>query len=175
MQGCWQGPVPGAFHDATGHFCWLMDRLRHRRFAGTVIAMTPLDAHNFDEDGEHDPDECELCFERAESVSCECRCGHCCERLILEASLRDGEREARIAAECRPIKDIGPDIVGYLLNDKQNGNACHFFNRATLECAIYETRPLMCRVFNCDQERVSAELGHILCHEKEAPRDEAKD
>ena len=121
-----------------------------------------LDNHDFDEDGMHEPDECELCIERTCSVTSECRCGHCCERLILEATLRDGEREPRIAAECPSIREIGPDPIGYLLNARSNNMACHFFDQERRLCTIYETRPLMCRVFNCDVERRSGVNADLL-------------
>jgi len=109
--------------------------------------------HELDEDGEHDPDECGACIERQHSVDCDCRCGDCCRNLILEADLRDAAREPRIARECRPIKGFGDEVEGYSLNDRSNGLACHFLNAQTNLCEIHNTRPLMCRVFNCDQAR----------------------
>ena len=109
----------------------------------------PLDTHDYDEDGYHSREACERCLEEDHSVSSKCNCGACCQRLIIESTLRDAEREPRIAAECGPVRDFD-DIIGYSLNDKANGYACHFFDRETLRCTIYETRPLVCRVFNCD-------------------------
>lgn len=113
-----------------------------------------LTDHNFDEEGFHDRDECELCIERNHSVCSSCRCGNCCEGLLLEASLRDAEREPRIK-ECSPIVDdirTGErETIAYLLNDSANAGACRFFNRSTRLCTIYETRPLMCRVFDCSE------------------------
>ena len=77
-----------------------------------------LSTHDSDEDGFHDEDECELCIERNHSVCNACRCGNCCEGLLLEASLRDAEREPRIT-ECSPIVDdirTGErEIIGYML------------------------------------------------------------
>jgi len=124
----------------------------------------PLDEHDFDEDAEHDPDECELCLEQNQTTTCECRCGNCCRYLILETTLRDAEREPRIAAECESLREIGSDVIGYLLNDRQNGGACHFFD-AEAGCTIHETRPLMCRLFDCDSERRSGDLAQLLNHE----------
>lgn len=116
-----------------------------------------IEGHEFDEDGDHIPEECGRCIEDDHSCDCECQCGDCCRSLILEAELRDAEREPRIAAECRPIRDIGPEPVGYILNDRDNGLACHFLNQETNLCSIHDTRPLMCRVFNCDQAKDNPE------------------
>lgn len=123
-----------------------------------------LESHDLNEFDVHDPDECERCLEQNESVLSNCRCGFCCERLILEASLRDGLHEPRIAAECELLRDIGPEPVGYLLNDRTNGNACHFFDRETRFCSIYDTRPLMCRLFDCDKSRSKGDLVDLLTH-----------
>jgi Fe-S-cluster containining protein len=109
-----------------------------------------LNIHDYDEDGFHDEDECELCVELNHSVHCDCRCGNCCEALILEVSLRDAEREPRIKSECGTLKGFTDDVEGYLLNDPGNGYACHFFDRTRRLCTIYDTRPLMCRLFDCD-------------------------
>jgi hypothetical protein len=111
-----------------------------------------LDAHQLDEDGLHDPDDCEVCIEQSCVKCCSCRCGVCCERLLIEASLRDAEREPRIANECQPLRDF-VETIGCLLNDSENGGACRFFDRTMRLCTIYETRPLVCRVFDCDQAR----------------------
>ncbi len=110
----------------------------------------PLDAHQLDEDGDHDPDECELCFERNHSTENSCRCGRCCEATIIEVSLRDAEREPKIKDRCGPIRGFSDEPEGYLLNDRNNGMACTFFDRDARLCTIYETRPLVCRVFDCD-------------------------
>ena len=89
-----------------------------------------LDTHDLDQYDEHDPDECELCMENTESVTSDCRCGNCCENLLIETSLRDAEREPRIAAECKTLRDIGPDIIGYLLNrcpsQTTHQDSCHW-------------------------------------------------
>jgi len=114
-----------------------------------------IDDHQLDEDGFHDEDECEVCIEGNHSVACDCRCGRCCEGLLIEVSLRDAEREPRIVAECGPIYcDIATgtkEIIGYLLNDRANGYACRFFDRETRLCTIHSTRPLACRVFDCGE------------------------
>lgn len=114
--------------------------------------------HDVDGEGFHDDEECELYVERAGSVVCQCRCGKCCESLLIEVSLRDAEREPRIKELGRPLWDNeadlfrGEKIVGsYLLNSSENEGACVFFNRQTRLCTIHGTRPLVCRLFNCDQ------------------------
>ena len=40
-----------------------------------------------------------------------------------------------------------------MLNEEQNQYACRFFDRETRLCTIYDTRPLVCRLFDCDTER----------------------
>jgi Fe-S-cluster containining protein len=110
-----------------------------------------LDDHQLDEDGLHDPEECEACLEAGCSVGPTCGCGRCCEALLIEATPRDALREPRIA-ECGPILcGVGGtrEVVGYLLNDRENGGACRFFDRASRRCGIYDTRPLACRLFDC--------------------------
>lgn len=116
--------------------------------------------HNVDDEGTHDPDECELCVERCKTVACDCQCGKCCEQLIIEVSLRDAEREPRIKQLCSPLWDSDIEIFehrrevgGYLLNSHDNEGACVFFDRQTRLCTIHETRPLVCRLFNCDSEQ----------------------
>jgi Fe-S-cluster containining protein len=112
-----------------------------------------LDEHQFDEAGEHEEDECEVCFERNHSVICSCRCGKCCSAMLIEVSVRDAEREPRIAKEAGPIYDDlsgTREIVGYLLNGKDG--PCVFLDRETKLCTVHETRPLACRVFNCETD-----------------------
>ena len=50
-------------------------------------------------------------------------------------------------------------LIGFLLNSAENGQACAFLDRATNLCGIYETRPLMCRLFACDKKDELIELG----------------
>ena len=95
----------------------------------------------------HDPDGCEECLLLRPAIECRRRCGNCCEHLLIEATLRDGEREPRVA-QCPTITGITETVEGYLLNGKDG--ACTFFNRETRECAVYPTRPLVCRLFRCD-------------------------
>lgn len=109
------------------------------------------DRHTFDEDGEHDENECEQCVEAQESVVNSCKCGECCRSLIIEVSLRDAEREPKIKELGRPLKGMDGGLAGYSLNRKGKDYSCVFLNQDNL-CGIYPTRPLVCRVFNCDGE-----------------------
>jgi Fe-S-cluster containining protein len=112
----------------------------------------PLDEHQLDFEGYHDESECEVCIEAQESKSCACRCGRCCEVAIVEASFRDAEREPRIAETGMPLMDDmrtgTKEQVGWMLGRKDGH--CVFFDPENRLCTIYETRPLECRVFNCD-------------------------
>lgn len=96
----------------------------------------------------HDPDECEAC-QADRAVACSCRCGMCCEKLIIEASEFDAQREPKIKQFGRAYRDQ----LGYLLNSDRG--PCVFFRRDAAGqgvCDIYETRPLGCRLFDCDGE-----------------------
>ena len=112
----------------------------------------PLDEHQLDFEDYHDESECELCIEQQEARCCDCRCGKCCETAIVEASFRDAEREPRIAETGMPLMDdmrTGvKEQIGWMLGRKDGH--CVFFDPAKRLCTIYETRPLECRVFNCD-------------------------
>ena len=108
-----------------------------------------LEEHQLDEKGFHDSDECDVCLEQQQTTLSSCRCGrYCAGSLIIEATLRDAEREPKIK-ECGPIKGFTGEIEGFLLNDKSNDYACRFFDSNSLLCTIYETRPLCCRLFDC--------------------------
>ena len=115
-----------------------------------TLCSVGLEDHQLDEDGLHDEQECELCIEQHETVRNLCRCGRCCQALIIEVTLRDVEREPKIK-ECGPLKGFTGEIEGFLLNDKSNDYACRFFDPSTLLCTIYETRPLCCRLFDCNR------------------------
>lgn len=111
-----------------------------------------LDEHQLDFEAYHDESECELCIEQQETQCCECRCGKCCETALVEASFRDAEREPRIAETGTPLMDdmrTGvTEQVGWMLG-RTDGH-CVFFDPENRLCTIYDTRPLACRVFNCD-------------------------
>lgn len=116
------------------------------------------EGHTVDEDGEHDPDVCYTCL-LGKEVTSSCRCAACCRHLILEASLEDAVREPRVKEEGSPIKGFTDELEGYLLNAADG--PCVFLDRGTNLCAIYETRPLMCRLFDCNGEgrELLIELG----------------
>ena len=110
-----------------------------------------LDEHQLDEDGEHDPEACELCIEKNDTVLSECRCARCCTALLIEASLRDAEREPLIAEKGKPVHvdiDGNRELIGWTLNG--NGAAGVFLDEKTKLCTIYDTRPLCCRLFDCN-------------------------
>ena len=111
--------------------------------------------HELDEDGEHDEEECYQCFVRKE-VRSACRCGECCRRLIIEVDLEDAKREPKIAELGSPtyqhpaLTESGQrELIGYLLNSRDD-IACIFLDRHTNLCTIYGSRPLACRLFDCD-------------------------
>ncbi len=123
--------------------------------------------HQLDEDGFHDEDECEICL-LANAPTCSCRCGQCCRHLLIEVSLEDAEREPKIAERGDPMYEHPNltasgkrELIGYFLNSRSEDMACVFLDQATNLCTIYETRPLVCRLFDCDgagQEQL-IELG----------------
>ena len=107
----------------------------------------------------HDTEECELCLLQHE-VRNACRCGLCCQGLLIEASELDAQREPKIARYGRKYRDI--DL--YLLNRK-DGGGCVFFHRDEAGrgvCEIYDTRPLCCRLFNCDTDERAIEYRERL-------------
>ena len=114
------------------------------------------DLHDLDEEGDHDPEECELCLLHTRTVRCACRCGRCCEALLIEASLRNAQREPLIQDVASPIYDDMTGVrvqIGWLLNGK--GGSCVFLDQQTRLCTIYETRPLCCRLYNCNESDLS--------------------
>ena len=117
---------------------------------------TPPSGHDLDEDGEHDEDECWLCLHK-QSVENSCRCAECCKRLIIEVTLQDAEREPKIKELGSPIF-LPPQLTasgereldGYMLNGAEGG--CVFLDKTTNLCKIHDTRPLVCRLFDCEGE-----------------------
>ena len=123
---------------------------------------TPAD--DFDEEKDDDDDDEDL-----KEATCECRCGECCRQLLIEVELEDAVREPRIRelgsptyTDERLTRSGKRELEGYLLNSR-DGMACVFLDRQTNLCTIYETRPLACRVFDCDREgrEQMIELGII--------------
>ena len=77
--------------------------------------------------------------------------------MLIEVDLDDAKREPRIAERGSPIytppertESGKEELEGYLLNDAKNGYACTFLDTSTNLCSIYDTRPWVCRIFNCD-------------------------
>lgn len=97
--------------------------------------------------------DCPLCLLQ-QPVACGCRCGHCCERMIIEATAFDAEREPKIRQRGRIMDEGGlvpAQDADWLLNGPQG--PCVFFSRDAEGngiCEIYATRPLACQQFNCD-------------------------
>jgi len=136
------------------------------------------EGHQTDEDGEHYPDACYQCVLARDPALSSCRCGNCCRSMLIEVLVEDAEREPRIKELASPIYADARltlsgqrELEGYLLNTGENG-ACVFLDDKTNLCTIYETRPLLCRVFDCDGEAREQllDLG-ILERTSDAPID----
>ena len=134
------------------------------RACATLAAMLEDILDDEVDEPEDDDDDEEL-----KEAICECRCGECCRRLLIEVDLDDAEREPRIKERGSPTytderltRSGKRELEGYLLNSR-DGMACVFLDRQTNLCTIYETRPLACRVFDCDREgrEQMIELGII--------------
>jgi Fe-S-cluster containining protein len=132
--------------------------------------------HQVDEDGFHEPDECYQCLLAKDPTQSSCRCGKCCRSLLIEVLLEDAEREPRIKelgsptyTDARLTQSGQPEIEGYMLNSSANDYACAFLDRQTNLCSIYETRPLVCRLFDCDEKNREdlIELGIISRDDEE--------
>lgn len=104
----------------------------------------------------HDPEECEECLLQREIKGCRDRCGNCCQTLLIEATELDARREPK-------IREHGPmyrDQPLYLLNSQEG--PCVFLRRdrdGIGVCSIYDTRPLVCRLFRCDSSRPTAAIA----------------
>lgn len=127
----------------------------------------------------HDPEECEACLEARPPIENICRCAECCRRLIIEVSLRDAEREPKIKELGSPIYQDArltasgkQELIGYMLNKVSPGSyACVFLEEATNLCQIHPTRPLICRLFDCEgkgREQL-IELGILRRDEEPRP------
>jgi Fe-S-cluster containining protein len=96
-----------------------------------------------------------------------CRCGLCCQHFLIEATAADARREPRIAELGAPIprEDAG-EPAGYVLNRGAfAGGACLFlgFEGERAVCGIYETRPEVCRLFDCERDGKLRLLALGLC------------
>jgi Fe-S-cluster containining protein len=81
--------------------------------------------------------------------------------MIIEATALDARREPKIRERASIIDEGGeipPDQADWMLN---RGNGCVFFSRDSEGrgvCEIYETRPLCCRLFDCDGDERAIEF-----------------
>jgi len=121
-----------------------------------MLATMPEDT--LDDDFEEEEDEEDVDKEELKEATCECRCGECCRRLLIEVDLDDAEREPRIKelgsptyTDERLTRSGKRELEGYLLNSRED-MACVFLDREKNLCTIYETRPFGCRIFDCDRE-----------------------
>ena len=72
--------------------------------------------------------------------------------------MRDGEREPKIKERGAPIyqdarltRSGQRQLIGYLLNDTSGTDmSCVFLDHATNLCSIHATRPMLCRLFDCE-------------------------
>lgn len=111
----------------------------------------------------HDPDECYWCAAQLPPILSECRCGNCCRRLLIEVDPEDARREPKIKELGSPIYTAAEltmsgqkELQGYMLNSAANGYACAFLDQPKNLCTIHETRPLACRLFECDASDVKS-------------------
>jgi Putative zinc- or iron-chelating domain len=111
----------------------------------------------------HDPDDCYWCVIDRPPVAASCRCGDCCRRLLIEVDAEDARREPKIVERGSPILSAAEvtrsgrrELEGYLLNSAANDGACVFLDQTTNLCHIYGSRPLVCRLFDCDHHDVEA-------------------
>jgi Fe-S-cluster containining protein len=130
--------------------------------------MRHIDLPHSCEDDASDGD-CIPCVAQ-EEVKSSCRCAECCRRLLIEVLPEDALVEPRIEKECSPIYAGPPltetrELIGFLLNG--HDGECVFLDKATNLCGIHETRPLVCRLFDCDggDRKDLVELGIL------SPRD----
>ncbi|MCI0464224.1 MAG: YkgJ family cysteine cluster protein [Gemmataceae bacterium] len=110
----------------------------------------------------HVRDACPLCLLQHDPARCVCRRGHCCERLLIEATAFDARREPKIRERGSITDESGLvpyEEADWLLNGPSG--ACVFFRRDADGrgiCEIYDTRPLCCRLFNCDTDERAVEF-----------------
>jgi hypothetical protein len=107
----------------------------------------------------HDGGDCYWCAALEPPAISSCRCGDCCRRLIIEVTREDARIEPKIREQGSPIYTAPEmtasgkkELQGFLLNSAKNDYACAFLDQATNLCTIHETRPLVCRLFDCEKD-----------------------
>jgi hypothetical protein len=125
----------------------------------------------------HDMEDCYWCAALEPPTLSSCRCGNCCRRLLIQVTLEDAKREPKIRERGSPIYTAAEmtvsgrkELEGYLLNSQDNSYACAFLDQTTNLCQIYGSRPLICRLFDCDDSDVQ-QADSILAAAS-LPRDE---
>ena len=88
----------------------------------------------------------------------ECKqCGRCCHQFGITLTPEDLNRELRLWEVAVPIQSVGnPKTRRYMIEKKhpfairkeKRGGPCPFL-AANNECVIYETRPQICRDYQC--------------------------
>jgi Fe-S-cluster containining protein len=94
------------------------------------------------------------------------RCGACCRTFPVYASARDAAREPRIATSALELKAwLGGEEWRFQLHPLPFLERCAFLDGRSL-CAIYETRPEVCRKFapgstRCNEARARIGLAAL--------------
>ena len=107
-----------------------------------------------------------VCFE------CNC-CGLCCgdtEHKTRHILLLENEAEDISAHTCFPIEDFAVEIPGntpYLYEMKKPQGKCFFLK--SNKCAIYETRPLICRFYPFELKFNISKNSHVFSFTVECP------
>lgn len=117
-------------------------------------------------------------------------CGHCCTDVVCLPTPWDVIRIAKNTGEspCVFLEFLGPDDISgvnkkdptwlmcgkqrYLMALKRGRRGCHFLNKKTRFCRIYEHRPLLCRLypFKLQETQSGAFKGFTLHKDVGCPR-----
>ena len=111
-------------------------------------------------------------------------CGHCCTdvvclptpwdvmRIVREVRVHPEEFLVFITSdEITEVEDDDPtwlEVNGtrYLMALKRGKKGCVFLNKKTLKCKIYESRPILCRLYPfCYEETESGEYKRFTLHD----------
>ena len=117
-------------------------------------------------------------------------CGHCCTDVICLPSPWDVIRMVREVGESpyKFLEFIEPDDIDgvedddptwlevgeerYMMALKRGKKGCHFLDKKTKFCTIYESRPLLCRLFpfKLEESRTGEFKGFTLHNDVGCPR-----